>query len=1250
MDIKDNDGGQGLTVAGVSSEVASYRKPVALEHHIFTKDGWESARSFTHPTIQLQLSTNEGDYQRLGQPYKRICTRTVTVVADTGAQSCLWSRKGCIESGFSKTDLIPVHHKMNSANKSPISIDGAVIIRLSGYTGDNVRIEAAVIAYISPEANTFYLSKEAMIQLGIISKMFPQIGAALINSVPSSSVVSAVSDSKALCGCEKRTKAPPRPSKLPFEATIENVPKMKQWLFDHFASSTFNQCEHQILPDMEGPDLEIHVDENAKFVNFTTPATVALHWQEKVKSDIDRDVALGVLEKVPYGEPVKVCHRMGCTRKQNGDPRRYVDLSPLNDFCLRETYPSESPFILARQVVSNSVMSVFDASNGFHSMRIREKDRWLTTFITQWGLYRYIRAVQGFVSSGDAYNRRFDDITKHIVRLLRCIDDSLMYDDNTDYETHWWRVIEFLEVCANSGVMCNREKFQFSQPRVEFAGFRISEDTVEPLPKYLDAIRGYPTPKNISDIRSWFGLVNQVSHYGHLRDMMEPFRKFLSPKCKFEWTDELEQLFQKSKERIVAAIEEGVKIFDLLRRTCLRTDWSKSGIGFWLLQKHCACTNQSPGCCKDGWQITLASSRFLKPAERNYAPVEGEALGVAWGLEQTKYFTMGCNNLLVVVDHQPLVKLLGDRRLDEIENPRLFRLKQRTLRWRFEIQYQPGKSNNASDALSRYPNEYAELASLAMQSDGDFEEEMIVAIIGKEMEEFFSITLDLVAEASKKDTIICSVVQYVINGFPSAKGEMTQNTQDFWNYRNSLTVINVILLYNERVVIPTSLRENVLKNLHSAHQCVSAMWARAQVTFFWPGMSHDINQLRENCRQCHINAPSQAKMPPTIEPTIPQTPFEMIFSDYFQLQGYHYLIAGDRLSAWTEVVQVRPGTQSAGAKGLCSALRQLFALFGVPEEISSDGGPEYEAKEFKNFLLRWGTKHRQSSAYMPSSNGRAEVAVKQTKRLLQSNIGPNGNLNNDNVVRALLQLRNTPDRDAKVSPAEILFGRPLRDTMPYLQKTTSVFENPQVQDKWRRAWSAKEEALRHRHIQNTEHLSEHSKTLPSLPVGANVYIQNQDASSKHFKKWDKRGTVVETHDHDQYVVCVEGTGRPTMRNRQFLRRIQGEHPHVDISSGGKSTQYKQLPIESADSETLSQVEKPIHHDTIAKVSDGPTTSTFVTDDSAISLPQQPDTSSNGRDDSTSLQTTPTPPRRSSRTKKAVKFYDAAEGTYVHPTG
>ena len=69
-----------------------------------------------------------------------------------------------------------------------------------------------------------------------------------------------------------------------------------------------------------------------------------------------------------------------------------------------------------------------------------------------------------------------------------------------------------------------------------------------------------------------------------------------------------------------------------------------------------------PNCCETGWRIVLAGSRFLSAAEKNYVAVEGEALAIAWSLEQTKYFTMGCPDLVVVTDHKPLVRLLGQRR------------------------------------------------------------------------------------------------------------------------------------------------------------------------------------------------------------------------------------------------------------------------------------------------------------------------------------------------------------------------------------------------------------------------------------------------------------------------------------------------------------------------------------------------------------------------------------------------------------
>ena len=762
---------------------------------------------------------------------------------------------------------------------------------------------------------------------------------------------------------------------------------MKEWLLDRYKSSTFNTCPHRPLPCMDGPPIEIHVDISAKPKACHTPANIPLHWQQCVQDDLLRDEALGVIERVPYGEPVTWCHRMVVTRKHDGTPRRTVDLSPLNKYCKRETFATETPFQLARKIPKGTWKTVTDAWNGYHSVPLREADKHLTTFITPFGRWRYTRAPQGFVSSGDGYNRRFDSITSHFDRKERCVDDTIHYDG--DLEEHWWRTIDFLTIMGQSGIVLNPDKFQFAEKIVDFAGFRVSESTIEPLPKYLDAIRNFPTHVSTTDIRSWFGLVNQVTNYAQLRDTMAPFKPFLSPRYKFYWNYDLDSAFKKSKLAIVNAIRRGVEIFDLKKRTCLRPDWSNKGIGYFLLQQNCDCALGIPGCCPDGWRITLAGSRFLTSAEKRYAAVEGEALAVAWGLKQTRYFTQGCDNLIVVTDHKPLVKILGDRTLDEITNTRLFRLKQRTLPWRFIILHLPGKTNHAADATSRHPSTISPTGgSLNQVQASDVIESEIMSSISRETNNTFAMSWPFIAEETSADPFLFHLLQLIERGF-TEDDRKDPNVASIWQVKDSLYIQEGVILYQDRVFIPSNLRKRVLQDLHYAHQGISAMEQRARAIVYWPGMTADIQSTRESCSECNRNAPSQAATPP-ISTSIPSTPFESVFADFFDYCGRHYLVVGDRLSGWVEVYSSTSGTHLSGAIGLIKHLRCLFATFGVPEELSSDGGPEFTAGCTEKFLRKWGVKHRLSSAYFPQSNGRVKVAVKKAKRLLQSNTGPQG--------------------------------------------------------------------------------------------------------------------------------------------------------------------------------------------------------------------------------------------------------------------
>ena len=205
-----------------------------------------------------------------------------------------------------------------------------------------------------------------------------------------------------------------------------------------------------------------------------------------------------------------------------------------------------------------------------------------------------------------------------------------------------------------------------------------------------------------------------------------------------------------------------------------------------------------------------------------------------------------------------------------------------------------------------------------------------------------------------------------------------------------------------------------------------------------------------------------------------------------------------------EVFSAKKGTANAGADGLISHLRSMFATFGVPEVLSSDGGPEFTASATEEFLKRWGVHHRVSSGYFPKSNGRAKVAVKKVKRFLLSCVTPTGSLNTDMFLRGMLQLRNTPDSDCKLSPAQIIYGRPLRDAFSFVNRKNK-FSNHLIDPIWKSAWKAKEEALHARFVRSVENGGEKYRALPDLMVGDRVFIQNQTGS--HPNKWDRSGVI-----------------------------------------------------------------------------------------------------------------------------------------------
>ena len=662
-----------------------------------------------------------------------------------------------------------------------------------------------------------------------------------------------------------------------------------------------------------------------------------------------------------------------------------------------------SPFNQVIRVPHNTYRSVLDCWNGYHSVPLKESDRHFTTFITPFGRYRYLVACQGSKAAGDGYTSRYDKIVAEIQNMKKCVDDTILWENSL--EQIFFKTCAYLTLCSKKGIIFNKKKFQFGCKTVQFLGFELTSDSVKPSASYLQTISDYPRPTDISGIRGWFGLINQVAFAFSMTEVMLPFRELLKPSSTFLWTEELQDAFDKSKKIIIDAVKEGIKTFDMSKITCLTTDWSKEGIGFFLLQKHCSCQEMTPVCCSNGWKLVFAGSRFTSGAESRYASVEGEMLAVVWALDKARHFVLGCPSLILAVDHQPLLRLLGDKQLEDIPNRRLLNLKEKTLRYTFNMVHVPGRLNKAADAASRYPTsteEELQLANLTdpeawrmsktilaglrtnptkreIQDSLEIEQSVIGVGMGHLAELSFNaipsfqrvegtgiliemqapqlnsmtpavqaVTWDMITESSSKDHQMTQLANLIRDGFPDKKQSWPTEIAEYHRFKENLSSIGSTVLYSGRVVVPRSLRNTVLDTLHAAHQGASGMNLRAGDAVFWPGISEDILRRRLSCSTCDKSAPSQPAAPPVMPPT-PQYPFELMCSDFCELNGKSYLVMVDRYSGWPSVY-----TGLSGATGLVSALKTHFTTFGIPTELSADGGKEYTSNQTQTFLKCWG--------------------------------------------------------------------------------------------------------------------------------------------------------------------------------------------------------------------------------------------------------------------------------------------------------
>lgn len=218
-------------------------------------------------------------------------------------------------------------------------------------------------------------------------------------------------------------------------------------------------------------------------------------------------------------------------------------------------------------------MSKLDANSGYWQMKLDEESQRKCTFVTPFGRYRPTRAPFGLSSMPEIFNREMDRIIEGLEGVAKSMDDFLIYG-KTEKE-HDKRLREFLQRLLGNGVTLNLEKCQFRTDTVEFLGFQIIPEGVKPLNKKVEAVLKFPSPKNITELRRFLGMAQQMSEFffPKLSERVEPLPDLMSTKNDFLWTEEHEMTFKNAKE--ILASPATLTLYDVRKKTKVRTDGSK---------------------------------------------------------------------------------------------------------------------------------------------------------------------------------------------------------------------------------------------------------------------------------------------------------------------------------------------------------------------------------------------------------------------------------------------------------------------------------------------------------------------------------------------------------------------------------------------------------------------------------------------------------------------------------------------------
>ncbi|XP_046142815.1 uncharacterized protein K02A2.6-like [Osmia bicornis bicornis] len=736
-------------------------------------------------------------------------------------------------------------------------------------------------------------------------------------------------------------------------------------------NTILQKCKEILEPGLgriTNKQARLTLKDNAKPI-YVKHRTIPFKLLPLVEKEIQNLEATGILKKVNTSEwatPIVP------VLKKEGTVRICGDYSiTTNPNLIVDDHPLPTIDELFASMAGGTTFTKIDLRQAYLQLEVREEDQALLTLNTPWGLYKPTRLMYGIASAPAIWQREIENILKGIPGVTVFLDD-IKITGTSDAE-HLHRLELVFQRLNEYNIKINLEKSTFFTNQIKYCGYIIDKNGIHKDSEKIEAIEKMPTPRNVSEVRSFIGFVNYYGRFiKNLSSILHPLNKLLHKESKFICSKECEVAFRNAKRTFQS--NEILAHYDPKLPLILATDASSYGVGAVLSHVY-----------PDGSERVIQyASSTLNDTQKKYAQIDKEAYSIIFGVKKFHQYLYG-NKFTLYTDHRPLVHIFAPSKSLPIYSAMRMQHYALFLRgFNYTIKYKNTKLHSNADCLSRLP--------IANQNNTTHD---VVDIHQIDTIQSLPVTFNELIEATKQNASLKQIVHAIETGTSLPKNDKFRGKEVEFSVKNG------VLLRRHRVVIPKMLQPKILKELHNGHFGIVKMKMLAR-SYVW------------------VDRNNPPKIKHTWEPAT--FPFERVHIDIAgPFKGHNFLIIVDAYTKWPEVFIVNNIT----ADTTIQKCREAFARFGLPMQVVSDNGRTFVSDEFQKYLQNNGITQKLTAPYNPATNGLAERFVQTLKKALRTINTSNSNLQAA-LQRILMQYRITPHCTTGTSPAELMYNRKIR--------------------------------------------------------------------------------------------------------------------------------------------------------------------------------------------------------------------------------